>query len=202
MAVPFWVMNLSQARLNALEARWQSVLTQMQLANPWQQIRLDGTALPGLWMLRKVKRKIVAQQNKKSGADGGSATFRGLENPNFEAKGELYIPSHLSAWVSLVQQLDVTGNPSARTKHLIEHPLCTLTGVRAVLCLGFEYDLPEAGGPLRVTLEMLGVDQRDGATVAPKPKATPVGVAPTIPLNPGTGQTPKLPIIQDPVPAR
>lgn len=201
MSVPFWIVNLSQQRLDAMEARWASALTQAQLANPWQQVRLDGQALPGLWSLRKVKRKITAQANKKSGSDGGSATLRGLVNPNFELRGQLFIPSHLDAWIKLVPSLDVTGKPDQRSQHNIEHPLCTLTGVRSVLVLELEYQAPEQGAPLGIALGLLGYGQKDGQTK--KPKAKPVGTkdVPTVDIG-RSAPAPSLRQVRPPEPAR
>lgn len=169
MAIPFWIVNLSQARLDALEARWRSPLTQAQLANPWQQVKLDDTALPGLWTFEEVERKLKAQVNKAAGKDGGSGTIRGLLNPEFKLTGELYIPSHFEAWIKIAQDLDVVGKPSAREQHTVEHPLASLTGVRNVLVLSFRYRAPRGGGPLVVQLGCMGVSTRDGASKTPPP---------------------------------
>ena len=187
MALPYWIPNLTQERLDALERRWASPLTQAQLRNPWQRVQVDGAPLPGVWWLRKVKRTLKAQQNKKSGADGGPATIRGLENPNFRLNGELYIPSHLAAWVELVPRLDMVGDPAKRGQHLIEHPLCTLTGVRAFIFLEVEYDLPEEGGPLKISLGLLGESVRDGATKTPTAKPTPTAGSTSVPVIPIQG---------------
>ena len=187
MALPFWIPNLTQDRLDALERRWASPLTQAQLRNPWQRVLVDGAPLPGVWSLRKVGRKLRAQPNKKSGADGGPATIRGLENPNFKLYGELYIPSHLAAWVELVPKLDVVGDPAKRAQHLIEHPLCGLTGVRGILFLEVEYDLPEEGGPLKISLGLLGESTRDGATKTPQAKPTPTAATASVPVIPIQG---------------
>lgn len=203
MAIPFWVINLSQWRLDAMEARWNSPLTQAQLANPWQQVRLDGSALLGLWNFKKVKRKLKAQANKKSGADGGSATIRGLVNPNFELDGELYIPSHLEGWIKVVQDLDVVGNPSAREQHTIEHPLASLSGVRNIIALDFEYVAPERGGPLKIVLGVLGVNARDGAAVTPKAKPVPTAsTAPQVSIPAGQSAPDFGRFIREPNPGR
>lgn len=196
MAIPFWIVNLSQARLDAMEARWRSPLTQAQLANPWQQVRLDGKALPGLWFYRKVKRKLKAQANKKAGGDGGSATIRGLLNPDFQLRGELYIPSHFSAWIDVAQDLDVVGKPSDRDQHLIEHPMASLAGIRNIIVLGFEYDLPMNGGPLVVALDCLGVAARDGATKTPK--APPPTAVPSVKLPSSGDARPITPFVIKP----
>lgn len=183
MAVDFWIANLSQDRLNALEARWSSPLTRAQLNNPWQAVKIDGVAVPGLCMLRKVKRKLKFQQNKASGSDGGTATIRGLENPQFDLEVLLFTPSHLSAWLKIAKSLDLFGNPSERSQHLIEHPLCQLSGVKAVIALEIEYRTPEAGGPLSIILGLLGYGEKAGATKLPAKKTVPTA-APSVPIEP------------------
>lgn len=175
MAVPFWVVNLFRQREEAMEARWSSPLTQAQLANPWQRVVYDGAPLPGLWNLRKVKRKMVAQKKKKTGSDGGNANLRGLESAAFDLQGELYTPSHLDAWIKLVPSFNLvapTGQtpPDARSSKQIEHPICTLSGVRFVVAVGIEYTAPQEGGPLRINIDLLGTDERKGATKDPKKK--------------------------------
>lgn len=167
MSIPFWIVNLSQARLDAMEARWRSSLTQTQLSNPWQQVLLDDKPLPGLWNFEEIERKLTAQANKKSGGDGGPATIRGLLNPDFRLTGELYVPSHFSAWIEVAKNLDVVGKPEDRKQHLIGHPLASLTGVRNVIVLSFRYRAPRGGGPLVVQLGCLGVSERPGATKRP-----------------------------------
>lgn len=197
-SVDFWIANLSRdpRRLQALERRWSSPLTRAQLANPWQQVRLDGRALPGLWIFRKVKRQLKAQANKKAGADGGNATLRGLLNPNFQLDGQLYVPSHFSAWLEIVPTLDLFGDPKKREQHLIEHPLATLAGVRAVLALEIEYGLPLGGGPLTISLGVLGVNVRDGATKTPT--APPPVPVPSVSLPTGGDARPITPFVVRP----
>lgn len=185
MALDYWIQNLSQDRLDALEARWSSALTQSQLANPWQQVVIQGTAVPGFCMLRGVKRELKFQQNKAAGNDGGSVTLRGLENPQFDLEIHLYTPNQLSSWLKLAKTLDLFGDPAKREVKQIEHPLCKLSGVKYVLAVKIEYKIPEAGGPLIILLGLVGYGEKPGATKRPKPKAVPTA-APTVPLDPPT----------------
>lgn len=187
MSLDFWIQNLSEKRLNALEARWASALTQSQLANPWQQVVIQGTRVPGVCMLRSVKRELKFQKNKAAGEDGETITLRGLENPQFELEIHIYTPSQLDSWLKMAKSLDLFGDPQKREVKQIEHPLCNLSGVKYVLAVKIEYRIPEAGGPLVVVLGLVGYGVRPGvsSTKRPKPKAVPTAV-PTVPLDPPT----------------
>lgn len=184
LTIPYWVINPSQQRLDAMEARWASKLTDRQLSNPWQQIRLGGKALPGVWRFERMKRRLTVQSNKKSGSDGGKPTIRGVVNPEFQLHGQLYIPSHFSEWIDIARRLEVAGDPEKRQQHLLEHPMASLGGVRAVLVIGLEYLAPERGGPLGVMLDLLGVSERDGATRKPKPPNVPTAKTPIVTVTP------------------
>lgn len=173
MAVPFWIMNLSPQRLQALEARWQDPLTQAQLANPWQTVLIDGQRVPGVVTMEKIRRKLKAQANKKAGGDGGSATIRGLENPEFSMRVEVYTPSQFSALLRLIPQLDVIGKGSRAERKTITHPMAQMLGVRSVSFLSIEVEPPMAGGPMVVTLGMLGYGQSGAGSSTATTKAGP-----------------------------
>jgi len=203
--VVYWIQSLSPARLAAMERRWSSALTQAQLANPWLRVAIqmgDGMVrMPGVCRLRKMKRKLRAQQNKKSGGDGGSATIRGLVNPEFELDIELYTKSHFDAWVAMVPSLDIVGKGGRTDKRFIDHPLTQLCGVTRVSFLEVDYTYPEAGGPLKVKLGLLGYGQEaNKTTVTPKSKAVPS--APTQSLSDGTAPSRVPELIKPPGPAR
>lgn len=197
-SIPFWIPNLSAQRRQWLEDRWNDPLTQAQLQNPWQRIVLSLPAqpgqppvwrvmLPGVATLRKVGRKLKAQSAKASGNDGGPVTFKGLENPAFDIDVELYVPSHFAQWLSLLDKLDVVGDPKNRQSYIIEHPLCTLNKVRQIIVVGQEHNLPLGGGPLVAKLNILGWDQRQGATKTAKapPQAAPaIQLATSVPKVP------------------
>ena len=191
--VPFWILNLNKdpRRLAAMEARWASALTQTQLQNPFQQVKIDDVVMPGWWSLRTLERKIVVQRNRAQGADNGSISFRGSIAPDFELDAEFYTPSHWAAWINFVPKLDMTGDPRERKRHVIEHPFCTLVGVKHFCCLKFRYTLPDQGGPLRLKLGCVAADDpKDGASVTPKAQALPK--IPTIDVTPQGAPTENL----------
>ena len=170
-SVPFWIPNLSAQRRQWLEDRWNSELTQAQLQIPWQRVVLSLPAqtgqppvwrvmLPGIATLRRLGRKVKAQVGKVSGGDGGPVTFRGLENPAFDIDVELYTPTHFAQWLSVLEKLDVVGDPRNRQSYVIEHPLATMSKVRQVIVVGQDHELPMGGGPLMAKLSVLGWDNR------------------------------------------
>lgn len=191
MAVPFWIMNLSPQRLQALEARWSDPLTQAQLANPWQTVLIDGTRVPGVVTMERIKRKLRAQKNTKGGGDGGSATIRGLENPEFSMRVEIYVPSQFSALLQLIPQLDVIGKGKRTDRKNITHPMAQMLGVRSVSFMSIEVDSPMAGGPMVVLLGMLGYGQQSTGTTTTT-KATPPPT-PTVALPDGGSPRDRLP---------
>lgn len=192
MIVDFWIANLSAARIQALEARWASPLTQAQLANPWQTVLIDGQRIPGLCSLKKAGRKLRAKVNSKAGGDGGSATIRGLENPQFKLTTQLFTPSQFDAWLALVPELEIIGKGSRTDRKSISHPLAQLCGVRSVSFLEVEYEAPEAGGPLVVTLGLLGYGQEStGRSVSTTTKQAPAP-APSVVSLPQAPQAPSL----------
>ena len=183
-SVPFWVRGIDRVIVDVegfrttvavlLNQRWNNKLTRAQLGNPWQRYLIDGQQLPGVWSMKKMKRKLQAQSNKKSGADGGSATIRGLVNTQFELEGELYTPDHLQQWLQVLSVIDVIAKDTrTRNQHLFEHPLATLCAVSSVLILELEYRVPEQGGPLGVTLGLLSTGGKDGQTKKPQKKPVP-----------------------------
>lgn len=188
--VPYWVIGIDRqisdgaggttTIADLINSRWSSTLTDAQLnKNPWQRVLIDDQPLPGVWTVEKMKRKLSAQVNKKSGGDGGSATIRGLLNPQFTLKGELYTPDHLQQWLQVLSILDVIAkDPKTRSQHLFDHPLAKLCNISAVVILELEYSPPMRGGPLGVTLGVLGVSEQDGATVTPKSKPVPTAAPP------------------------
>lgn len=166
--IPYWVANLSDRRKNALESGWKSPLATLQLANPWQRWKIGAHVLPGVWECDRLGRTVVTDDKKLSGGDGGPVVIRGLKNPEFTIVGRIYTPSQFAEWLKIAAEIDPGIEKRSRDQHLIENPLCSLSGVRSVIIIGVDYKPPREGDGLRIELKLRGVSERANTSARPK----------------------------------